>query len=134
MVLLGGYDVKFSIDQSSGVPFYRQVIDQILYGIARNELIPGTKLPTVRQLAVDLSINPNTISKAYNELIIKGVLETQQGTGTFISGREVEIDDLERKRKLDELLQEFVSKASTYGIKVEELITNLQERMEESKK
>ena len=126
--------MKFSIDQSSGVPFYRQVIDQILYGIARNELLSGSKLPTVRQLAVDLSINPNTISKAYNELIIKGVLETHQGTGTFVSGKEVEIDDLERKRKLDELVQEFVSKASTYGIKVEELITNLRERMEEGKK
>ena len=125
--------MKFSIDQSSGVPYYRQVIDQILYAIARDELLTGTKLPTVRQLAVDLSINPNTISKAYNELIIKGVLETQQGTGTFVSAKGVEIDDLERKRKVDELVQEFVSKASTYGIKVEELILNLQERMEEGK-
>ena len=126
--------MTFSIDQASGVPFYRQIIDQILYSVADGKLKPGMKLPTVRQLAVDLSINPNTISKAYNELIIKGVLETQQGTGTFVTSRRVESSEIDRKRKVDELVEEFVSKASSYGIKVEELIKTLQERLEEREK
>ena len=126
--------MRFYLDQSSGVPYYRQIIDQILYAISRGGLTRGSKLPTVRQLAVELSVNPNTISKAYNELIIRGVLETQQGTGTFITEKKVEISALERKRKLDELVRELVTKASTSGIGVEDLIKNLQERLEEKKK
>jgi len=121
--------VKFFIDTTSGVPYYRQVVDQVLYAISRGELSSGAQLPTVRELAVELSINPNTISKAYGELIIRGVLETQQGTGTFVADKEVTITEIERKKKVDELVQEFVSKASQYGIKVEELINNLEERL-----
>ena len=89
-----------SLDHHSGVPIYRQIISQILYAIARGDLEPGTQLPTVRQLAVELSVNPNTIIKAYKELEIRGNLETQQGTGTFISDAEVRIGSEEKKRVL----------------------------------
>ena len=81
-------EFSVSLDHHSGVPIYRQIISQILYAIARGDLPPGTQLPTVRQLAVELSVNPNTIIKAYKELEIRGNLETQQGTGTFISDAE----------------------------------------------
>jgi GntR family transcriptional regulator len=73
------------LDLNSGVPVYRQIIDQVTGGIATSALAAGDQLPTVRQLAVDLSINPNTVIRAYRELEIRGVLDTQQGTGTFIS-------------------------------------------------
>ena len=73
---------------------YRQIIDQVLGGIAAGTLTPGHQLPTVRQVAVDLSINPNTVVRAYRELEIRGVLETQQGTGTFISQQKVKHDEV----------------------------------------
>ena len=73
--------VAFRLDVRSGVPVYRQIIDQILGAIAGGTLAGGDQLPTVRQLAVDLAINPNTVIRAYRELEIRGVLTTQQGTG-----------------------------------------------------
>src|SRR3954468_16715975 len=89
---------EFRLDLKSGVPVYRQIIDQVMGGIAAGTLAAGSQLPTVRQLAVDLSINPNTVVRAYRELEIRGVLETQQGTGTFISHQKVKRDQVERQR------------------------------------
>src|SRR5678815_2700276 len=90
---------QFSLDMHSGVPVYRQIIDQVIGGIATGALAAGDQIPTVRQLAVDLAINPNTVIRAYRELEIRGVLETQQGTGTFISHRKTPRDDAERQRR-----------------------------------
>ena len=75
----------FRLDAASEVPFYRQIIEQVLLAVADGRLKPGTQLPTVRQLAVDLSINLNTVAKAYREMEIRGIVETQQGTGTFVA-------------------------------------------------
>src|ERR1700739_1988909 len=91
---------EFRLDLRSGVPVYRQIIDQGTGGMAAGAFAPGDQLPTVRQVAVDLSINPNTVMRAYRELEIRGVLETQQGTGTFISHQKVRRDDAERQRSL----------------------------------
>ena len=66
--------MTLKIDQRSGVPVYRQIIDQVLGGVAAGKLRPGDQLPTVRQLAVDLAINPNTVVRAYRELEIREVL------------------------------------------------------------
>src|SRR5437763_11260455 len=88
------------LDLKSGVPVYRQIIDQVMGGIAAGALAAGHQLPTVRQLAVDLSINPNTVLRAYRELEIRGILDTQQGTGTFISQQKVKRDEVERQRGL----------------------------------
>src|SRR5437870_6488469 len=77
--------IRFTLDQKSGVPIYRQIQDQIRYGIASGRLRPGEQLPTVRALAVDLAVNPNTVIKAYTELERLGVLTTEQGSGTFIA-------------------------------------------------
>lgn len=80
--------IKFLIDYSAGVPIYRQIIDQIRFGIATGQLKIGEQLPTVRALAVELKVNLNTVSKAYKELEIREILETQQGTGTFVNKTE----------------------------------------------
>ena len=96
--------MAISIDTKSGVPFYRQIIEQVKFGIARGDLQPGDQLPTVRQLAVDLSINPNTVIRAYRELEIEGVLETHQGSGTFVGREKPKIDELEKQRMLDQIL------------------------------
>ncbi len=124
--------MRFNIDPSSGVPFYRQIIDQIKYAIARSEMKAGDQLPTVRQLAVDLAVNPNTVSKSYSQLEILGILQTQQGSGTFISPQEVEVSDIERQEKLDGLCREFISSAASYGFTLSELIEALRDRKENS--
>jgi GntR family transcriptional regulator len=115
-------DFNIRLDHASGVPIYRQIIEQIRYAIARGELQPGHQLPTVRQLAVDLSVNPNTVIKAYKELEIRGNLATQQGTGTFISDACVSITAEEKQRVLDALCRDVVGRAGAYGIALDELI------------
>ena len=77
------------------VPVYRQLIEQVRNGIALGSLRSGDQLPTVRQTAVDLAINPNTVVRAYRELEILGTIETHQGTGTFVSSQKVDRDDVE---------------------------------------
>jgi GntR family transcriptional regulator len=116
---------RFRLDADSGVPVYRQIIDQVQGGLASGSLSSGVQLPTVRQVAVDLAINPNTVLRAYRELEIRGVLDTQQGTGTFISDRKVAQDETERGRKLDQLVSEFVARAGAGGFTVRELIERL---------
>src|SRR5436305_5267926 len=117
----------FRLDLHSGVPVYRQIIDQVLAGIASGSVTTGDQLPTVRQVAVDLAINPNTVSRAYRELEIRGVLETQQGTGTFVSRQKIKRDDVERRRRLSQIVSEFVSRAGAAGFTVAELIEQLGE-------
>src|SRR6059058_5351328 len=98
--------IEFRLDEESGVPVYRQIIDQVMGGMATGALRPGDQLPTVRQVAVDLAINPNTVQRAYREMEIRGVLETQQGTGTFISNQKVQRNEVERERRLGQLVGE----------------------------
>jgi len=119
---------RFKLDSKSGVPFYRQIIDQVKSTIATGGLGPGDRLPTVRQLAVDLSINPNTVSRAYMELELTGLVETQMGSGTFVGHQEVRQDEVERRRILDQICQEFLSKASSYGFNLEDVLNNLEQR------
>jgi len=124
--------LEYAIDLKSGVPFYRQIIEQIKFAIGRGDLQPGDRLPTVRQLAVDLSINPNTVIRAYRELEIEGVLDTQQGSGTFVGERRPQIDALERRRMLDQILTELLARASGYGFTLDEVLEGLRQRKEES--
>src|SRR5579872_1844680 len=125
---------EFRLDAHSGVPVYRQLIDQVTGGMAAGSLGAGDQLPTVRQVAVDLSINPNTVMRAYRELEIRGVLETQQGTGTFIGQQKVKRDDVERQRQLGQLVTEFISRAGAAGYTLEELMEQIHERRNDSEK
>ncbi len=118
--------IEFKLDPKSGVPFYRQIIDQIRYGVASGRLTVGEQLPTVRALAVQLKVNLNTVNKAYKELEIQSILETQQGTGTFVGPVSVKISESERQSKLTTICSEFLSIASTYGFSIEEMINELQ--------
>jgi len=121
----------FRLDPRSGVPVYRQLIDQVQAAIASGNLTSGEQIATVRQVAVDLEINPNTVLRAYRELEIRGVLDTQQGTGTFISDRKVTKDEAEHGRQLEQLVSEFVARAGAGGFTVAELIESLRERLPE---
>ena len=117
----------FRLDAHSGVPVYRQLIDQVQAGIASGALEAGMQLPTVRQVAVDLAINPNTVSRAYREMEIRGLLDTQQGTGTFVADRRVEFSKDERERQLGQLTSEFVSLAGAAGFTLKQLIKALKD-------
>ena len=123
--------LRIQIDTKSGVPFYRQIIEQVKFAIARGDISPGDQLPTVRQLAVELEINPNTVIRAYRELEIEKVLETQQGSGTYVGRKRPEIDALERKRMLDQILTDLLARASSYGFTLDEVLTGLRQRKEE---
>jgi GntR family transcriptional regulator len=125
--------INFLLDYSSGVPVYRQIIDQIRFGIASGQLKLGEQLPTVRALAVDLKVNLNTVSKAYKELEIKNILETQQGTGTFINKTDHVVPEKEREDKLKEICIQFSSVVFSYGFSFDELMQELT-RIETSKK
>ena len=116
----------FRLDPHSGVPVYRQIIDQVLAGIASNSLTTGDQLPTVRQVAVDLAINPNTVVRAYRELEIRGVIETQQGMGTFVAHKKIKQDEVERQRRLTQLVTDFVARAGAAGFTVADLMEQLQ--------
>jgi GntR family transcriptional regulator len=118
---------QFQLDLRSGMPVYRQLIDQVRLAMAAGSLTAGDQLPTVRQLAVDLAINPNTVLRAYRELELGGVLETQQGTGTFISQKKIKRDDVERQRQLSQIAGEVAARAGAAGISLEELIEELRE-------
>ncbi|MBT4288659.1 MAG: GntR family transcriptional regulator [Deltaproteobacteria bacterium] len=118
--------IDFRLDHKSGVPIYRQIIDQIKFGIASGNWEPGEQLPTVRSLAVDLKVNLNTVSKAYKELEIQKILETQQGTGTFISHVKITVDKKEKQKKINSICTELLNVANSYGIGKEDLIRELQ--------
>ncbi len=113
--------IKIHLDSKSGIPFHRQIIDQIRDAVAGGTLKQGDRLPTVRQLAVDLSVNPNSISRAYSELELTGLVETQMGSGTFI-GR-VDPQDMARAKLLKRLLDEELA------LKELELARGIQRRL-----
>lgn len=123
---------QFRLDLRSGVPVYRQLMDQVRAGMASGALAAGDQLPTVRQLAVDLAINPNTVLRAYRELELGGLLETQQGTGTFITETKPRRDDVERQRQLSQLVGEFLARAGAAGFTLEELLKELRELVHEA--
>jgi GntR family transcriptional regulator len=116
---------RFLLDLHTGVPVYRQIIDQVQGGIASGSLVAGDQLPTVRQLAVDLAINPNTVVRAYRELELGGLLETHQGTGTFISAQKMKRGDAHRERQLAQIAGDAVARAGAAGFTVDELIGEL---------
>jgi GntR family transcriptional regulator len=126
----GGFE--FTLDLHTGMPVYRQLIDQVRAAIASGSLTAGDQLPTVRQLAVDLAINPNTVMRAYRELELGGLLETHQGTGTFISDKKPERKSAERDRQLGQMAQEFAARAGAAGFTLEDLIERMQDLLPRS--
>src|SRR6202008_5119571 len=120
-----GRAVEFALDLRTGVPVYRQLIDQVRAGMASGTLAAGDQLPTVRQLAVDLAINPNTVMRAYRELELAALLETHQGTGTFITHKKVEVKSAERESQLGQLAGECAARAGVAGLPLEQLIERL---------
>ncbi|HEX8145654.1 MAG TPA: GntR family transcriptional regulator [Pyrinomonadaceae bacterium] len=110
-----------NIDPSSGLPIYLQIAQQIKTAVAMGRLQPEEPLPSVRQLAVELAVNPNTVARAYLDLEIEGVIYKRQGAGTFVSGQGVEMSRGERLRVLNELLEKALVEGVNLGLSEREL-------------
>ena len=104
--------LHFQIDPHSGVPVYRQVMDQLRYYVAGGQLAPGSKLPSIRELAKRLAVNPTTIVKAYTELQHEGVLEMRHGSGAFVAEAAARMSDAQKKRILRRLAKQLAVEAS----------------------
>jgi len=124
--------IGFTLDPKSGVPFYKQIILQVEMAVADGRLVNGDQLPTVRSLAVDLQVNPNTVARAYSELEIREIVTTQQGTGTFISEKKITLSDVEREEILAELARPFLTKVLSYGYSPEQIVNYLNEFFRET--
>ncbi len=132
-------DILFHIDQKSSIPIYVQIMDQIKHHIATGVLKPGQQLPTIRELAVELTINLHTVAHAYAELEREGFLTIQRGRGTFISDvdHQEQLGDL-RESKLQALVESLVAEAMSLGYGVEELqqamVKHVEQWQKEAKK
>jgi GntR family transcriptional regulator len=119
----------FQIDTSHPTPIYAQLDRAIRFAIATGRLGIGEKLPTVRQLAVDLRINANTVAKVYAELERSGVVETRRGVGTFVSARPAEAASRrDRDQHLREMTDHFIAQIHTRGFSIDDAITHLESR------
>lgn len=122
----------FNVDSTSPTPIYAQLDRSIRAAIATGELGAGTQLPTVRQLAVDLAVNANTVARVYAQLERDGILETRRGVGTFVrESPSPQVARSHRERELRELIRRFIGDAALLGFTLPELINQL--RNEEKK-
>ena len=118
------------VDPSDGLPIYLQIVHQIKTAVAVGRLQPEDPLPSVRQLATDLRVNPNTVARAYLDLEIEGVIYKRQGAGTFVSGQGVEMSKGERRRVLNELLEKALVEGVNLGLSERELRDAFEQMLE----
>ncbi len=111
-------------------PIYRQIIDQMRSSIALGKIGVGESLPSVRALAAELVVNPNTIAKAYAALVNDGVIESKQGRGYFVAKRREIFTKRERKRRLDQVLGPFVAEAVTLGYDQQQLVEEIEKHFQ----
>jgi GntR family transcriptional regulator len=112
------------------MPLYAQLEQTIRFAIATGKLRAGEQLPTVRQLAVDLRVNANTVAKVYAELERAGVLETKRGVGTFVSENHKHSVSRDERKRLRDLIARFIEEAAAHGFTVDDLIEQLHSRKE----
>jgi GntR family transcriptional regulator len=114
--------VNFQIHPSSGVPIYRQIIDQVLALVTSGRLKPGDLLPSVRQMAVDLEVNMMTVSKAYARLEVEGVLERDRGTGMRVRQQATTARVADRQMELREIAEHVVTRGLQLGLTDEQIL------------
>ncbi|MQP75344.1 GntR family transcriptional regulator [Stenotrophomonas sp. MYb238] len=102
-------------------PIGRQIVDAVRMKIATGEIDPGDQLPSVRGLAQQLMINPNTVAKAYAELTTEGWLESRQGMGLYVAAPRQRLSDAERGRRLDDAVGRFVNDVIPLGFPPDEV-------------
>lgn len=124
----------FDVDPRSSTPIYQQLVDGIKEGVARGILAPGERLPTVRELATELSLNPNTVAKAYQRLEQEKIIETMRSRGTFIAQQPSAVNAEVGWERLGVLLDKVLVEAYHLGISHEDLQRLLARSLEDWEK
>lgn len=122
---------RIQVTAGSASPIYRQVVDQIRQAAASGKIAIGEALPSVRALAAELLINPNTIAKAYAALVRDGVLESQQGRGYFVSERRDIFSRKERQRRLEDVMAPFLAEALTLGFTEQQILNEVGKKLQQ---
>jgi GntR family transcriptional regulator len=123
---------QFHIDVATGAgtPIYRQIVDQVRLAVATGALSPGDSLPSVRSLAERLVVNPNTVAKAYADLVRDGVLESHQGRGVFVANKKRQVySRAERLRRLQQALEVFIHEAVFLDFSPEDIRKAVDEKL-----
>jgi len=118
----------FRIDARSAVPVYQQLVQQIKLMIVSGKLVDGDKLPSIRQLASEVKLNPNTVAKAYRQLENSGFVTSRKGMGVYVSSEEM---DLEKNRMeiFQQLADVFITRAAGLGLDSGEIIEGIRKRL-----
>ncbi len=123
--------IAIIVSMGSPIAVYQQIVDQVRAGVISGELEPGEALPSVRALAEELSINPNTVVRAYTELARDRVIESRGTRGNFVLPRRQQYSKSERRRRLEPLLDAFISTALNLGYSREEIVAQVKEKTDE---
>ena len=132
-MLTTGKDIAIKVDPESGIPLWVQLRNRLVYLIESGHMAEGDKLPTVREMAVNLGINYNTVSKVYQDVERDGYIISKRGKGTFVAHRSVAYDGVV-KSELDVLADEFISRCLELGMSADDISELLARRMEVTKK
>ncbi|WP_417465181.1 GntR family transcriptional regulator [Kordiimonas sp.] len=122
-------NVKIQIVTGDARPIFKQIVDGIRMEIARGELPVGTKLPSVRGLAMQLMINANTVAKAYGELTAQGLVEPRQGLGLFVSEPRQLLSEEEQKKRLHTAVDTFVNEVAYLEFRTEDILKEVQDAL-----
>ena len=120
-------ELQFSLDTGSDVAPYQQLVEQMWQQVADGALDPGERLPTVRRLAIDLSVHPDTVNRAYKELELLGVVIQRPGEGTFVGLKPPDKQEFERRAEFEAVCRDVVSRAHALGFSLDELMETLAE-------
>ncbi len=123
--------IDFRVTTGSNIPIYRQIVDCVRRGVATGALQPGEQLPSVRALAEQLVVNPNTIARAFADLVREGVVVSQAGKGLFVAPRRNVLSDDERARRLETALETFVHETLLLGFKRGEVVEALRAKLKD---
>lgn len=121
--------MQFQIQPNSPLPIYQQLVNQVREAAARGELEPGERLPSVRQLSRELTVNPNTVARAYTELERGGLVSTRPGLGVFVTAARPELTAAAKRRRLAELLDGFLTEAVHLGLTADETLQLVNKRV-----
>lgn len=124
--------LELSIATGSSQPIYRQITDQICMAIASGQLAPGDPLPSIRAVAERLVVNPNTVARAYNDLIRDGRIVSQPGKGLAVAPRRQMLSEEERRRRLDAALEAFVREVAFLDFAPDFLLDQLSQKLAET--
>lgn len=116
------------LTNNDGVPIYQQLVNQIKYLVASGRLGAGAELPSIRALAEQLMVNPNTVARAYRELEGEGVVEKRRTAGTYVSEQGTRLARRERLRLIHERIDQLLAEASQLGVPIEELLGLIEQR------